>query len=66
LQEKNRLRPPEAAAQPVPNAGNDGPEGKKNENAAGAKVKEEAPVPKRAKEVNWAPDGYHYVKAVGF
>lgn len=55
-----------SAAQPMPNAGNVCAEGNNNENAAGAKVKEEQTVPKKPKEVNWAPAGYHFVKAVGF
>jgi hypothetical protein len=53
------------AAQPMPSAGNVGAEGHNNKRAAGAKVKEEHPIPKKVKEVNWAPPGYHLVKSVG-
>jgi hypothetical protein len=54
-----------SAAQPMPNAGNVGAEENNNENATGAKAKEEQTVPKKPKEVNWAPAGYYFVKAVG-
>ena len=70
LQQNNGPQAPEAAklpaAQPMPNAGRVGAERNNNKNTAGAKVKEEQNVPKKAKEVNWAPDGYHYVQAVGY
>ena len=69
LQQNNGPQAPEAAklpaAQPMPNAGRVGAERNNNKNTAGAKVKEEQNVPKKAQEVNWAPDGYHYVQAVG-
>jgi hypothetical protein len=68
LQQKSGPQVPEAAklpaAQPVPNAGNVGAKANNNEDAGGAMIKEEQPVSKKAKEVNWAPDGYHHVKAV--
>jgi hypothetical protein len=75
LQQNNRPEVPEAAKMPAAqpmlsaghvSAGHVSAEGDNNKRVAGAKVKEEHHIPKKVKEVNWAPPGYYFVKSVSF
>jgi hypothetical protein len=71
LQKNNRPQVPKSAEESAAkkqklNAGNVRTEGKNDEDDADDDIKTEQNVPKKAKEINWAPDGYHYVKSVGF